>query len=289
MRPGEVSCAHHGVLFLDELGEFAAAVIDTLRQPLEDRQVRVSRARATAVFPADLLLVAAMNPCPCGDDSGPGSCGCSEAARQRYAARVSGPLLDRFDLRVRLDRPDVTEVLRSADDATLSGDPNRHCESTATVAARVARAREMSAERGYPTNSAIPSNRLDEAVPLSGRGLRLLEMRMRQGALSARGLHRVRRVARTIADLADWAGNVREEDVYCALALRANVLPGPRSTYHYSGPTSDGQEQPGDCIHYGPPHVPGFADSASRDSASRDSGSTAAAAVVGREPWSRAL
>ena len=112
MRPGELSCAHHGVLFLDELGEFPSDVLDTLRQPLEEGRVLVCRARASVSFPARVLLVAAMNPCPCGSDGGPGSCRCSPAARHRYAGRVSGPLLDRFDLRVGIDRPDVAELLR---------------------------------------------------------------------------------------------------------------------------------------------------------------------------------
>ena len=111
MRPGELSCAHHGVLFLDELGEFPSDVLDTLRQPLEEGRVLVCRARASVLFPARVLLVAAMNPCPCGREGGPGSCRCRDAARARYAARVSGPLLDRFDLRVMVDRPDVAELL----------------------------------------------------------------------------------------------------------------------------------------------------------------------------------
>src|ERR1019366_4994937 len=108
MRPGEISCAHRGVLFLDELAEFPTDVLDTLRQPLEDGRVLVCRARASVTFPARFLLVAAMNPCPCAGDGSPGSCRCSEGARARYASRVSGPLLDRFDLRVTVERPDVS-------------------------------------------------------------------------------------------------------------------------------------------------------------------------------------
>ena len=94
MRPGELSLAHKGVLFLDELGEFAPAALDGLRQPLEEQEVRVVRAHATAVYPADVLLVASMNPCPCGESGAPGACRCSEAQRSRYHRRVSGPLLD---------------------------------------------------------------------------------------------------------------------------------------------------------------------------------------------------
>jgi magnesium chelatase family protein len=220
MRPGELSCAHHGVLFLDELGEFPSDVLDTLRQPLEEGRVHVCRARASVVFPARVLLVAAMNPCPCGAGSGPGGCRCREAARARYASRVSGPLLDRFDLRVIVDRPEVAEL--------LGGDGGDSCsiEPTAVVAARVAGARRLAAARGVACNAELPSASLDASVPLDAEARRLLEARLRQGRLSARGLHRVRRVARTLADLAGRNGAVGVDDVHAALALRADVF-GP--------------------------------------------------------------
>ncbi|HLH45952.1 MAG TPA: ATP-binding protein, partial [Acidimicrobiales bacterium] len=212
MRPGEISCAHHGVLFLDELGEFPADVLDSLRQPLEEGRVLVCRARASVSFPARFLLVAAMNPCPCGGDGAPGGCRCSDGARARYAAKVSGPLLDRFDLRVGVDRPDV---------AALIDPPSTGPEPTSDVAARVAAARAWAAGRGVDANARIPGDRLEGAVPLDGAARRLLEIRLRQGRLSARGLHRVRRVARTVADLAGHEGPVREQDLVTALALRA--------------------------------------------------------------------
>jgi magnesium chelatase family protein len=218
MRPGELSCAHHGVLFLDELGEFASDVIDTLRQPLEDGQVLVCRARASVVFPARVLLVAAMNPCPCGSGSSPGGCRCREAAKARYASRVSGPLLDRFDLRVTVDRPDVDELLG------MDGTPQTSMESTATVAERVAVARRLAAARGVACNAALPASGLDMSAPLVGDARRLLEARLRQGRLSARGLHRVRRVARTLADLAGRDGPVGLDDVHAALVLRGDVF-----------------------------------------------------------------
>src|SRR3546814_6651509 len=107
MRPGEISAATNGVLSLDGLAEFAPHVIDALRQPLEEGVVRVARAAATVTFPARFLLVAAMNPCPCGYGSQPGGCRCTEGARLRYQRRLSGPLLDRFDLRVEVRRPTV--------------------------------------------------------------------------------------------------------------------------------------------------------------------------------------
>lgn len=213
-----LTCAHRGVLFLDELGEFPADVLDMLRQPLEEGHVLVCRARASVTFPAKVLLVAAMNPCPCGSEGGPGSCRCRAAARVRYATRVSGPLLDRFDLRIQVDRPDVADLVARPDERPDPG------ESSAIVAARVAAARTRAGLRGVASNSEIPSNRLDQLAPLQKDAAALLETRLRQGHLSARGLHRVRRVARTIADLADWDGPVRPEDVYGALALRAPVF-----------------------------------------------------------------
>lgn len=211
LRPGEVSLAHRGVLFLDELGEFPASVLDALRQPLEDGVVRVCRARAAVSFPARFLLVAAMNPCPCGQGGPPGSCRCSDAARARYARRVSGPLLDRFDLRLPVARPEVTELLGPSPD-----------ETTRAVAARVAEARALAASRGVATNASLPADRLDEVAPLTRPAWRVLEWRLRAGSLTARGLHRVRRVARTLADLDGGPAEVGEDHVCAALSLRVD-------------------------------------------------------------------
>jgi len=212
MRPGEVSLASGGVLFLDEMGEFPASVLDALRQPLEEGIVRVCRARATIAFPARFLLVGAMNPCPCGEGYLPGSCRCSPAARARYARRLSGPLLDRFDLRVPLGRPAVEDLLR--------GSPG---EPTSVVAARVLQARERAAARGVKVNSSLSAGELDRWAPLSTGAESLLERRLRAGLLSARGLHRVRRVARTVADLAGAGEVVEVEHVAAALELRVGV------------------------------------------------------------------
>lgn len=216
MRPGEVSMAHGGVLFLDEMGEFPTTILDALRQPLEEAVVRVARAKASVAFPARFLLVGATNPCPCGEGGPAGSCRCSDSARLRYHRRLSGPLLDRFDLRVMVSRPDVR--------ALLGGPPG---ESTAEVAARVAAVREMARGRGVRANAELPPERLDEVAPLSKAAASLLEEKLRSGRLSARGLHRVRRVARTLADLADLAGEsqvIGEEHVCLALGLRADVV-----------------------------------------------------------------
>lgn len=218
MRPGEISCAHFGILFLDELAEFPAAVLDTLRQPLEEGAIRVCRARASVTFPARFLLVAAMNPCPCGEGTTPGSCRCGDPVRLRYSRRISGPLLDRFDLRVTVDRPEIAQLLpsRTGEDETP--------ESTATVAARVAAARQLALGRGVRCNADLPASLLDELAPLTFSARAVLEVRLRQGRLSARGLHRVRRVAQTLADLAGRGGPIGEEDICGALVLRSDPL-----------------------------------------------------------------
>ena len=200
MRPGELSCAHHGVLFLDELGEFPAFVLDALRQPLEEGLVRVDRARGSVVFPARFQLVGATNPCPCGW-SAPDSavsfselatpqCRCSPGQRDRYARRLSGPLLDRFDLRISVLRPEAGDLLGGAAGKT-----------TAAAAASVARAREVARARGVVCNAAIPAPRLAELTPIEGAARALVEGQLRRGTLTARGLARVRRVARTLADI----------------------------------------------------------------------------------------
>ena len=171
-------------------------MLDALRQPLEEGVVRVSRSRGSITYPARFLLVAAMNPCPCGDGGPPGSCRCSPSARARYARRLSGPLLDRFDLAVRVERPSVDDLV-----APVPG------ERSATVAARVRAARVRALDRGVPVNAALPAVTLDTTAPIDGTARDLLERHLRSGRLSARGLHRVRRLARTLADL-DGAGEV---------------------------------------------------------------------------------
>ncbi|HMC52058.1 MAG TPA: YifB family Mg chelatase-like AAA ATPase [Acidimicrobiales bacterium] len=212
LRPGEISLAHRGVLFLDEMAEFPAMVLDALRQPLEEGVVRVARAGASVTFPARFLLVGAMNPCPCGEGSVPGRCRCSPAARDRYARRLSGPLLDRFDLRVSVERPGVRSL--------LGGEPG---EPTAAVAQRVERARALASARGTTCNADLSRGCLDDVAALSAGAARLLERRLRAGGLSARGLDRVRRVARTLADLEGATGKLAEEHVCSALELRSGL------------------------------------------------------------------
>ena len=201
--------AHGGVLFLDELGEFPAPVLDSLRQPLEDGVIRLCRARGSVTLPARFLLVAATNPCACGV-GGEGGCRCRPGAQARYRRRLSAPLLDRFDLRVVVCRPEPS---------TLVGGPPG--ESTLVVAERVAAAREMARARGVRCNAELPAARLDEEAPLTAAAASLLEHKLRAGTLSGRGLHRVRRVARTLADLAGGGRVIGEEHVCLALGLRA--------------------------------------------------------------------
>lgn len=200
LRPGEVSLATHGVLFLDELGEFPIAALESLRQPLEEGVIRVNRVGGTVTFPASFLLVAAMNPCPCGEGVYEGACTCSVATRARYRRRISNPLLDRFDLVVPVSRPDPEDLL-----SRVPG------ESTEAVAARVAAARSRAAARDA------------DALPvMAPEASDLLSTRLREGALSARGLTKISRVAQTLADLAE-EDEISFLHVSEALSLRAGT------------------------------------------------------------------
>jgi magnesium chelatase family protein len=185
-------------------------VLDGLRQPLESHVVQVTRSGIRAVLPADFLLVAAMNPCPCGGGA-PGACRCGDAVLHRYARRVSGPLLDRFDLRVAVHRPAVDDLL-----------VNQPGEASAVVAERVLAARLLSVERQGCLNSALPVGRLDDVARLDAGSTALLRHELEHDRLSGRGYHRIRRVSRTIADLRGHLGSgVDEQDVALALRFRA--------------------------------------------------------------------
>jgi magnesium chelatase family protein len=214
LRPGEISIAHGGVLFLDELAEFAPSVLDGLREPLEEGVIRVSRASSHAVLPARFQLVAATNPCPCGGGA-PGACECDEVARTRYLRRLSGPLLDRFDLRVAVQRPGVDDLL----------DPGGG-EPSAVVAARVVVARALAVERAGCLNADLHGEALDRFAPLTPDARALMRSEIERGRLTGRGYHRIRRVARTIADLAatTFPVEVVEADhVEVALSLRTRL------------------------------------------------------------------
>ena len=216
VRPGEVSLAHNGVLFLDELPEFSAQALDSLRQPLETAEVTVARANAHVRYPARVQLVAAMNPCRCGHGGlGRGSCGKAPRCLQSYQGRVSGPLLDRIDLTVEV--PPVTA-------ADLSLPPP--AEGSAEVAGRVAAARALAADRAQgagegaaPLNARAEGAWLDRIVGLDPPAKALMARAAEAGALTARGWTRTLRLARTIADL-EGAGAVRRVHVAEALIYR---------------------------------------------------------------------
>ncbi|CAA9495836.1 MAG: MG(2+) CHELATASE FAMILY PROTEIN / ComM-related protein [uncultured Solirubrobacteraceae bacterium] len=207
--PGESTLAHHGVLFLDELSEFPRSSLEALRQPLEDGHVTIVRGQRTVVFPTRCMLVAASNPCPCGT-SGPG-CRCSGADLSRHRRKLSGPLLDRMDIVVAVERPTAV-ALRE-----------QRCPSSAAVRDRVeaARERQLARLRGHAVscNAQVPAGDLQALSAATTAALDLLARLHDRHALSARGQARVLRVARTFADLADSA-RVRPEHVLAAAALR---------------------------------------------------------------------
>jgi magnesium chelatase family protein len=193
-RPGEVSLAHHGVLFLDEMPEFDRRVLEALRQPIEEGRITVSRALRSVLFPARFVLVAAMNPCPCGyHGDKKRECRCSPPQIARYHNRLSGPLRDRLDLIVEVDAVPITELTEGPE-----GEPS------ASVRARVLAARERQASRSVRArvNANLTGTDLKRVAPLDQAGRRLLERSAERLHLSARAFHRVIRVARTIADLA---------------------------------------------------------------------------------------
>jgi len=193
-RPGEISLAHHGVLFLDELPEFDRAVLEVLREPLESGVVSISRAARHAEFPARFQLVAAMNPCPCGYyGDGSGRCRCTEERVRAYRLRISGPLLDRIDMHV-----EVPAVAREV----LLAPGGQSGERSCAVRTRVVAARARQRARAGALNSALGNRQVEEACRLDAAGRALIEQALARLGLSARGYHRVLKLARTIADLA---------------------------------------------------------------------------------------
>ena len=215
LRPGEVTRAHGGVLFLDELPEWSRRALEGLRGPLEDGVIDLVRAHGQRRLPARFALLAAMNPCPCGhagDDGVP--CRCHPVDRRRYQGRISGPLLDRFDLRVRLTPLPPADLANAP-----AGEPS------ARVAERVARARALALDRQGCPNARLAGVALRRHTELDAAGLRLLAMAAATGRVSARGADRLRRVARTLADLAG-AGRVATHHLAEALAYRAEPFEG---------------------------------------------------------------
>ena len=215
--PGEITLAHGGVLFLDELPEFQRATLEGLRQPLESGSVLVSRAGRQLELPARFQLVAAMNPCPCGYRGHPRvACRCPPAAVERYVRRVSGPLLDRIDLRVELAPPEPEELFAAPSALGAPAEPD--------WARLVARAGELRrARQGAVPNARLIGAELERAAPLDAPGRELLTRAARQRHLSARALAAVRRTARTLADL-DGAPRAGLGHLAEALGLRSPLL-----------------------------------------------------------------
>jgi magnesium chelatase family protein len=210
-RPGEISLAHNGVLFLDEMPEFGRHVIEVLRQPLEEGCVRVARASRTVTFPARFMLIAAMNPCPCGyagDDRR--TCRCTPVQVTRYASRLSGPLRDRLDLTVTVPAVPAHEL-----EASAGGEPS------AAIRERVVAARNRQVARDGRLNARLQGRMLRDRTRLDGAGRKVVQEALRRFALTARGYDRLLRVARTIADL-EGEPHVRGEHVAEALQFRGD-------------------------------------------------------------------
>jgi magnesium chelatase family protein len=221
-KPGEISLAHRGVLFLDEFVEFPRPVIEVLRQPLEDGVITISRAQHTHTYPAKFTLLAAMNPCPCGYRGDPQkSCNCSDMAVQRYLSRLSGPLLDRIDITLEIPRLPQADLLNST--------PAMVCETSATILSRVTAARTRQQTRyqaiGLTCNSELPAAQLDVFCVLAPEAKTLLLTAAERWHISGRSVHRLIKLSRTIADLDP--GHDNENDilaVHIAEALQYRAL-----------------------------------------------------------------
>jgi len=207
-RPGEVSKAHHGVLFLDELPEFSRKVLEVLREPLESGSILIARAQASVEYPAKFMLVAAMNPCPCGYLGEP-RCRCTPDQVNRYRDKISGPLLDRIDLQVHVPRVPHQEL-------TANKPPG---ESSETIRKRVIAARERQQNRQGCANAQLSRKQLDQFCPLNKAQLEMMNTAIERMNLSARGFHRVLKVARTIADIENEE-KIQNQHLSEALAYR---------------------------------------------------------------------
>jgi magnesium chelatase family protein len=216
--PGEISLAHRGVLFLDELPEFRRDVLEAVRQPLEERRIALVRVGGASVFPCDFLLVAAMNPCPCGRaGSAGGLCACGEAGRRRYTGKISGPLLDRIDLCVSVPSVSWNDLSRGT-----HGEPSASIRARVEAARRRAAARAPSDERAC--NARLTAREIETAAALDRAGRKLAETAVTRLGLSLRGFHRALRVARTIADLGG-AERIAADHLSEAISYRLRTIP----------------------------------------------------------------
>jgi magnesium chelatase family protein len=214
-QPGEISLSHNGVLFLDELPEFKRTVLEVMRQPMEERKVTISRARMSVTYPASFMLIASMNPCPCGYYNHPEKeCVCAPGVVQKYLNKISGPLLDRIDLHVEVT-PVAFKELSSSDKSEDSGQ----------IRARVIKAREIQAERfkgneGMYSNSQMEANQVQEICVISDAARNLLGRAMQKLQLSARAYDRILKVSRTIADLSA-SDEIKTEHIAEAIQYRS--------------------------------------------------------------------
>jgi magnesium chelatase family protein len=213
-RPGEISLSHHGVLFLDELPEFARNVLEVMRQPLEDGKVTISRTKMSVEFPASFMLVCAMNPCPCGNNGNPGhECTCSQLQIQHYMSKISGPLMDRIDIHLEVPAVKVAELAQK-----------RPGEGSSEIRARVVAARKIQTERfrelpAVFSNAAMQTKDIRRFCVVDGQGESLLKMAMTKLGLSARAYDRILKVSRTIADLGGCQ-NIRSDHIGEAIQYR---------------------------------------------------------------------
>ena len=212
-RPGEVSLTHHGVLFLDELPEFNRKTLEVLRQPLETDEITISRAMSSVMFPAEIMLVGAMNPCPCGFNGDPRKeCHCTPRQIQNYISRISGPLLDRIDIHVEVPNVQYKDLTS-----------NSTCESSEEIRERVTKARKVQLKRfqglKYSTNSRMSTRTMKKHCLLDSKAEELLHQAMTELNISARGYNKILKVGRTTADL-DHSKDVHQEHISEAIQYR---------------------------------------------------------------------